>query len=117
LFRINYINNISISISLPTETFIPYGTGTKASVLFLQKLNEEQLRKAEKSNYAIFTAICERIGYDIRGRIAFKRNEKRQYVNAVGKVVLDKEDAEVDSDIEEIAAKFSLFKEKHHLNS
>lgn len=103
-------------VSLPQETFVPYGAGTKASVLFLRKLNKEQLREAKKSNYPIFTAICEKIGYDLRGRINFKINEKGQYIDAEGKVVLNKENAEVDSDIEEIVNKFSLFEEKHAMD-
>lgn len=103
-------------VSLPQETFIRYGAGTKASVLFLQKLDEEQLRETERRNYPIFTAICERIGYDVRGRNSFKRNENGQYINTEGGLVLNKEDASIDSDIEEIVNKFSLFTENHALN-
>ena len=103
-------------VSLPQVTFIPHGAGTKASVLFLQKLIEEELMELEKKDYPIFTAICEKIGYDIRGRTIFKTNEKGQYLDENGNVVTNKEIAAVDTDIPEIISAFNQFKEKHNLS-
>lgn len=102
-------------VSLPRETFVPHGAGTKASVLFLQKLMEEELEELTKKNYPIFTAICEKIGYDIRGRTIFKKNQKGGYINHEGKVVESKEQAAIDSNIPEIVAKFEEFKKKYKL--
>ncbi len=48
-------------IDIPLETFLPM-TGTKTSVLFLQKQNNI------KENYEIFMAIAETCGHDRRGK-------------------------------------------------
>lgn len=50
-------------IDIPLETFLPH-TGTKTSVLILQKVAKEQL----KSNYPIFLSIAEYCGHDRRGK-------------------------------------------------
>jgi len=102
-------------VSLPQETFIPHGAGTKASVVFLQKLEKEELENLKKKDYPIFRAICEKIGYDIRGRTIFKKNEKGEYIDEDGKVVKNKEDAAIDSDIQEITEAFREFKKNHGL--
>jgi type I restriction enzyme M protein len=87
-------------ISLPPETFVPYGAGVKASVLFLQKLSKKELDKIKKKDYPIFMGIVEKIGYDIRGREVYKRNEK-------GEVVKDeKEEPVVDEDVNKIVGEF-----------
>lgn len=61
-------------VSLPHETFLHSGAGVKGSVLFLQKLPKDDLEKVRMSNYRIFTAVIEKIGYDIRGRTEFKKD-------------------------------------------
>ncbi|MFX0134447.1 MAG: class I SAM-dependent DNA methyltransferase, partial [Candidatus Hodarchaeota archaeon] len=38
-------------IKLPSETFIPFGTGISASILFLQKLNPNQIMEEIRNNY------------------------------------------------------------------
>jgi type I restriction enzyme M protein len=95
-------------VSLPQETFIPYGAGVKASVLFLQKLPEEELEKIKKKDYPIFMGIIEKIGYDIRGRAIYKRNEKGEVIKKDGKPI-------VDEDVSLIIEKFGKFKEKYNL--
>jgi type I restriction enzyme M protein len=51
-------------ISLPEETFVPYGSGVKASLVFLQKKDiEEKLKQGR-----LFLANAENIGYDATGR-------------------------------------------------
>lgn len=96
-------------VSLPQETFVPHGTGVKASVLFLQKLPEEELEKLKKRDYPIFMGIIEKIGYDIRGRNVYKRDEK-------GKVLLDEKGRKIiDEDVNLIIEEFKKFKEKHKL--
>jgi len=94
-------------VSLPPETFVPYGTGTKASVLFIQKLPEDELEELNKKGYPIFMAVAEKIGYDVRGRTIFKRDDE-------GNIVKDqKGEPIVDTDIPEIVKKFEDFKKKY----
>ena len=97
-------------VSLPQETFIPFGAGTKTSVLFLQTLDGESLQKLKKQNYPIFMAVSEKIGYDVRGKTLYKKNEK-------GEILRD-ENSEpiVDTDIPKIIRKFNEFKRKHKLD-
>jgi type I restriction enzyme M protein len=96
-------------VSLPPETFIPHGTGVKASVLFLQKLSEEELEELKKEDYPIFMAICEKIGHDVRGRTLYKKDEK-------GELIGDKNGEKiVDSDTPEIIEGFDDFKRKENL--
>ena len=57
-------------ISLPQETFVPYGSGVKASLLFLQKKDVEEKLKQGK----VFMAMAENVGYDATGR-ATGRND------------------------------------------
>lgn len=45
-------------INLPQETFIPYGTGVKTSLLFLEKESENKI-----DNYKIFFGRIQKLGY------------------------------------------------------
>jgi type I restriction enzyme M protein len=45
-------------VSLPQETFLPFGTGVKASVLFLEKKRDNEL-----SDRKVFFGVINRIGY------------------------------------------------------
>lgn len=94
-------------VSLPQETFVPYGAGVKASVLFLQKLPEEELEKLKKKDYPIFMGIIEKIGYDIRGRAIYKRDEK-------GEVIKKDDRKVVDEDVSLVIEEFKKFKEKYN---
>jgi len=51
-------------VSIPREAFLPYGSGVKASLVFLQKKDLEGKLKQAK----IFMAIAENVGYDATGR-------------------------------------------------
>lgn len=97
-------------VSLPKrETFYPHGAGTQASVLFLQKLNEEELEELKRKDYPIFMAVSERIGYDIRARTVYKRDEKGDLIrNEKGEPI-------VDTDIPEVVEAFEKFKKQHNL--
>ncbi len=65
-------------ISLPQETFAPYGAGVKASIIFLEKRNqplpaEGQLELGQENpemdeGYQVYMARLENIGYDATGR-------------------------------------------------
>ncbi len=95
-------------ISLPQETFIPYGAGVKASVLFLQKLPKKELEVLKKKDYPIFMGIIEKIGYDIRGRAIYKRDEKGEVIKKDGEPLLDE-------DVSLIIEEFKKFKEEYKL--
>lgn len=58
-------------VSLPQETFIPYGTGIKTSVLFLKKRTTGK----RKSSSAVFMARVISVGYDVKGRKTLLRDE------------------------------------------
>jgi type I restriction enzyme M protein len=57
-------------VSLPSETFLPYGSGIKTSLLFLQKKDIEGKLKQGST----FMAIAENIGYDATGRTIEKND-------------------------------------------
>jgi len=93
---------------LPQETFVPYGAGTKASVLFIQKIPEKELKKLNKKGYSIFMAVVEKIGYDVRGRTIFKRDDE-------GNIIKDENGKPIiDTDIPMIIAKFEEFKKENN---
>lgn len=97
---------ILASVTLPQETFIPHGTGVKASLLFLQKLSKDKLEEAIKSNYKIFFAIVEKIGYEgnKNGSTIYKKNK-------TGEIIRDEQGMPlVDEDLSEILKDFYLFK-------
>ena len=52
-------------VSLPQKTFVPAGSGVKASLLFLQKHGKHAKPSEE---YYIFMAEAENVGYDSTGR-------------------------------------------------
>jgi type I restriction enzyme M protein len=66
-------------VSLPQETFVPFGAGVKSSVLFLKKPKGKL-----SEHYPIFFANLTKIGYDIRGRKTYKRNDKGEVINDEG---------------------------------
>jgi type I restriction enzyme M protein len=55
---------IEAIVSLPQITFAHYGAGLKSSILFLRKLD----KKEKLSDYNIFFAIANEVGYDATGR-------------------------------------------------
>jgi type I restriction enzyme M protein len=103
-------------VSLPQVTFIPHGTGSKTSLLFLQKLPSLELERLKAQDYPIFMAVCEKIGYDIRGTTIFKKNTIGQVVDKQGKPVTNLNDAAIDTDIPEIITAFGVFKEENNLD-
>lgn len=92
-------------VSLPQSTFIPFGTGVKTAILFLQKLNKSDLQKQVKKNYEIFFSVIENIGYEgnKNGRIVYKKNKN-------GKIQLDKfNESVIDEDISYVIDCFKKF--------
>jgi type I restriction enzyme M protein len=70
-------------LSLPQETFAPYGAGVKTSILVLQKrdvrLSQEQLEigqeALEEEDYDVYMARIDSIGYDATGRLNVSEDE------------------------------------------
>jgi len=62
-YYINENTKVLAVINLPFDTFIPFGTGVKASILFLQKMNKEELSKEKAKNYKIFFGKINKLGY------------------------------------------------------
>lgn len=76
------------------------GTGTKTSVLLLQKWDEDA---QPKEDYPIFMAVSKKAGKDNSGEYVFKKGEKGNYVfDSRGRKVLD-------HDLDEIAEAFIKF--------
>lgn len=100
-------------VSLPVGTFMSAGSNPQPSVLFLQKLGPTRLEELTKSDYPVFMAIAEKIGYDLKTKTApiiYKRTDE-------GELVLDKDgNPTVDTDIPDIANAFYEFKRKHSLS-
>lgn len=89
-------------VGLHGNTFKPH-TGTKTSVLFLQKWAEDE--KPPK-DYPIFMAVSKKSGKDNSGNYVFKKNEK-------GEVTIDaKGNPSIDHDLNEIADKFIEYARK-----
>lgn len=70
-------------VSLPSQTFIPHGTGVKTSVLFWEKIN------SPKKDYSIFFSVIENVGYN------GNKNASPTYkINKEGKRVLNEDISE-----------------------
>lgn len=69
-------------VSLPYATFIPHGANVKASIMFLQKLDPEVIKKINSENYSVFLADIEKIGYEgtKNGSITYKMNDYGEYI-------------------------------------
>ena len=63
-------------ISLPQETFIPYGTGIKTSLLILQKL--------PSNNEKVFMGILRKVGYDVKGQPVYQKDKSGEICRGAG---------------------------------
>lgn len=97
---------ILASIALPSETFIPYGSGIRASVLFLQKIPPDELKIIREADYQIFFASVKKIGYDVRGRETYKRTEEGELMRGVNGELL------IDSQITDVVEAFKSYIDK-----
>jgi type I restriction enzyme M protein len=109
-------------VSLPNETFTHSGAGVKASVLFLQKVSKKELNSIKAKNYKIFTAVIERIGYDIRGRTVFKKDSNGNLIKKEVEILnhdgtIQKQTVPIiDTDIPEIIGEFKKFKSSESID-
>ncbi|MFN6563431.1 MAG: N-6 DNA methylase [Nostoc sp. ChiSLP01] len=79
-------------VDLPEDTFQPY-TGTKGSLLVVEKRANPNPDWEDESDYPIFMACPQKIGHDRRGRPMFKEGTSEQ----------------IDTDLPEIAKAFEFF--------
>jgi type I restriction enzyme M protein len=87
------------------------GTGTKTSVLFLQKWEEEQ---KPLKDYPIFMAVSKKSGKDNSGDYIFV-DEKGQKVKAEDGLFASSEKIRLDDDLTEIAEEFVKFAKKEKM--
>ncbi len=76
-------------INLPSETFIPFGTGIKTSLLFLEK---ETINKT--ANYQIFFGKIKKIGYQGNKNATpiYQKNQSGKIIqDSTGKSVIDED--------------------------
>jgi type I restriction enzyme M protein len=94
-------------VSLPIGTFKQSGSNPKTSVLFLQKLPDEELKGLKEKDYEIYMSIADDIGYELDKQspeTKYKRDEK-------GEVVKDDEgNPVIQTDIPGIVDGFHEFK-------
>lgn len=87
-------------VGLHGNTFKPH-TGTKTSILFLQKWENEPLK-----DYPIFMAVSKKGGKDNSGEYVFKKDKDGKYIyDSRGRKALD-------HDLDEVANKFIEFAKK-----
>lgn len=87
-------------VNLPQETFIPFGTGVKTSLLFLEKDTSNTIRQ-----YAIFFGRVKKLGYqgNKNGTPQYKKDKYGQILkNEYNEPILDE-------DFSEIATKYKYF--------
>jgi type I restriction enzyme M protein len=75
-------------VLLPSETFIPYGTGVKASILFLRK------KTSDNNNYKVFFSKINSLGYigNKNATPIYKKDEKGQVIiNNHGEQIIDED--------------------------
>jgi type I restriction enzyme M protein len=110
----NFIANrarILAVVSLDINTFKPH-TGTKTSVLFLQKWNED--KKAgplckKQDDYPIFMAVSQKSGKDSSGEYVFKREGRKPVLDSHSHPILE-------HDLDDIADEFATWAKKQKLS-
>lgn len=83
-------------VSFPQETFVPYGTGIKTSLLILQKL-------PSSSHNTCFMARVQKTGYDVKGQSQYRHDGSGRLVRTPSGLPI------IDDDVEEIATAFNSF--------
>lgn len=100
-------------VSLPVGTFMSSGANPQPSLLFLQKLTEDDAQALNKKDYPIFMASVERVGYDLNTKTApilFKKDKEGNLLkDASGKPVID-------TDIPVVILAFQEFRTRNRIN-
>lgn len=83
-------------VTLPQETFVPYGTGIKTSLLFLQKKS----KYAKDEDYDIFFGKITKLGYNGNKNASpnFKHDEFGNLLQLNGQYVIDEDFSDVLND-------------------
>jgi len=105
-FYIKQNSKLIAVVKLPQETFIPFGTGVKTSILFLEK-NTKNIGK----QYPIFFGKVTKLGYhgNKNGTPIYKKDKYGQIIkNRCGLPI-------VDEDFSEIIQQYKLFLQKDKL--
>lgn len=118
------------SIDLPVESFIvEANVNILTSLLFLKKKTEQEIQAGDlgkKQDYPVFMAVAEKVGFDRRGNLLYKRQpdgeeiliEKtyEEKVRIGGKLevrTLHRKERIPDDDLPAIAAAYTEFRAKH----
>jgi len=101
--------NILGVVLLPQETFIPYGTGVKASLLFLQKRNGEVINRKQ-----VFFSKIIKTGYtgNKNGSPIYKKDKYGRIIVENGQKIIDEDFSEVVRDYNQFLETFSIKSEK-----
>ncbi len=95
-------------VNLPQETFIPYGTGIKASLLFVQKVRPNTAQK-----YTVFFSQIRKIGY--RGN---KNGGPIYLKDNYGKILRDENKNPIlDEDLPNVISDYALFNNENHIET
>jgi len=92
-------------VLLPHETFIPYGTGVKASLLFLQKKNGSTINSRQ-----VFFSKIEKTGYagNKNGSPVYKKDKNGNVIIKNGQQVIDQDFSEAALDYSQFLKSFSI---------
>lgn len=99
-------------VGLPVGTFASAGANPQPSILFLQKLYPTDADSLNNTNYPIFMAALEKIGYDLTTKTAptiYKKDANGQPLKSKeGQLIIDTE-------IPEVVTAFRAFRERHRV--
>jgi len=118
------------SVDLPVETFIvEANVNILTSLLFLKKKPPEVIKREGMSgaaDYPVFMAVAEKVGFDRRGNVLYKRSpegeeltrdaEEVETITVGGRKVartLRRKEKIVDNDLLEIAEHYRTFRRQH----
>ncbi|MCS7108540.1 MAG: N-6 DNA methylase [Sulfolobales archaeon] len=106
------LDNVRVlaTVSIPQQAFIPYGIKARSFLLMVQKLPKDELDKLKISEYKMFVANLEKVGYDAFGSPIYKRGKSGELItDEFGNPVID-------TDVQFICDKFKEFKSDQGLN-
>lgn len=99
-------------VSLPVGTFMSAGSNPQPSILFLQKLDEDEAGELNETDYPIFMAAVKKIGYDLTTKTApiiFRKDEKGELLkDGNGKPIID-------TDVPSVIEAFRTFRMNHQI--
>ena len=118
------------SVDLPMEVFIvEANVNIYTTLLFLKKKTSDEIRSrdlGQETNYEVFMAVAEKVGFDRRGKTIYKRGpdgeelviekEYRERISLSGTAatrILRRREKTVDDDLPLIAAAYKEFLEKN----